>query len=114
MVEQPEFDDVWQQLVARAWSHPAFKAKLLADPAVVLKTNGLTVPAGVTVKVLENTDAVLNLVLPVKPVAEELSEEELHKAAGGRQNMVYDSDQGPNHDIGRLTGDCDPNDDRYT
>jgi hypothetical protein len=114
MADQLEFDDAWQQLVARAWSDPALKAKLLADPAGVLKANGLTVPKGVTVRVVENTDKALNLVLPVKPAPEELSEEELHKAAGGRQNMVYDSDQGPNHDIGRLTGDCDPNDDRYT
>ena len=43
----------------------------------------MIVPAGVTVKVTENTDKVVNLVLPVKPAAEELTEEELHQIAGG-------------------------------
>jgi hypothetical protein len=83
MATQLDFDDAWQQLVARAWSDPALKAKLLADPAGVLKANGLTVPKGIAVKVLENTDKVLNLVLPVKPAPAELSEAELHQAAGG-------------------------------
>jgi hypothetical protein len=70
-------------VVARAWADPAFKAKLIADPAVVLKENGLLVPAGVTIKVVENTDKVLHLALPLPPAPEELSEEELHRAAGG-------------------------------
>jgi hypothetical protein len=76
-----KLDDAWQQLVARTWADPALKAKLLADPASVLKANGLTVPVGVTVKVHENTGNVLNLVLPVKSA--ELSEAELQQAAGG-------------------------------
>jgi Nitrile hydratase, alpha chain len=77
------FEYQWGQLVARAWADPAFKAKLLADPAGVLKENGMTPPAGITIKVVENTDKVLNLVLPIKPAPQELSEEELHRVAGG-------------------------------
>ena len=79
------FEYQWGQLVARAWADPAFKAKLLADPAGVLKENGLTTPAGLQIKVTENTDKVLNLVLPMKPPAQELSEEELHRVAGGQR-----------------------------
>jgi hypothetical protein len=78
-----DFEQQWSQLVARAWSDPAFKAKLLADPAAVLKENGIALPAGVTVKVVENTDKVVHLMLPAKPPAEELSEEELHRVAAG-------------------------------
>jgi len=83
MAEELDFDEAWQQLVAKAWADPALKAKLLADPAAALKAEGLILPAGITVKVLENTDKVVNLVLPVKPAPSELSEEELHQAAGG-------------------------------
>ena len=83
MAELLEIDDAWQDLVARAWSDPALKAKLLADPAGVLKANGLTVPKGITVKVVQNTDKVLHLVMPVKPAPEELSAKELQQAAGG-------------------------------
>ena len=31
--DQNDWEDVWGQVVAKAWSDPAFKAKLLADPA---------------------------------------------------------------------------------
>jgi hypothetical protein len=78
-----DFEYQWSQLVARAWADPAFKAKLLADPAAVLKENGLIVPAGITLKVVENTPNTLYLTLPLPPAPEELSEEELHRAAGG-------------------------------
>jgi hypothetical protein len=78
-----DFEYQWSQLVARAWADPAFKAKLIADPAAVLKENGIQVPAGITIKVVENTPKVLHLTLPLPPAPEELSEEELHRAAGG-------------------------------
>ena len=109
MAEQLDFEDAWHQLVARAWSDAALKAKLLADPAGTLRANGVTVPKGITVKVVENTDKVLHLVLPVKPAPEELSEKELTQAAGGRQYAQRDGDQGANRDPDRLVGDCDPN-----
>jgi hypothetical protein len=78
-----DFEYQWSELVARAWDDPAFKARLLADPAGVLKEQGLAVPPGITLKVVENTDKVLHLTLPVKPSAEELSVEELDSMAGG-------------------------------
>ena len=70
------------KIIARAWREPAFKAKLIADRQAALKEAGVTVPVGVTVKVVENTDTHFHFVLPPKPVAE-LSDEALEKAAGG-------------------------------
>ena len=69
--------------MARAWSDSALKKKLLADPASVFKENGMIVPKGMTINVVENTDKVVNLVLPVKPSPAELSAEELQQVAGG-------------------------------
>ena len=88
MTAQIDFDGKWRQLVVKAWSDPALKAKLLADPTGVLKANGLPVSAGVTFKVVADTDKVVHLVVPLKPAAadlsdKELSESELHQAAGG-------------------------------
>ena len=70
------------KIIAKAWRDPSFKAKLLANPQVVLKEAGLAVPAGVTVKIVENTATHLHFVLPAKPGGQ-LSDEALDAAAGG-------------------------------
>ena len=80
--EQDKADAAFGKIVARAWREPAFKAKLLADPHGALKDAGVAVPAGVTVKVFENTDSHVHLLLPPKPTSE-LSDEALENVAGG-------------------------------
>jgi len=78
----------WGQVVARAWSDEAFKRRLLAEPGAVLREQGVDVPPGVEVRVVENTDAVVHLTLP-RPPAEELSDEQLETVAGG--DTTYDA-----------------------
>jgi hypothetical protein len=80
--EQGKAKAAYGKVIARAWRDPAFKARLLADPHGALKDAGVAVPAGVTVKAVENTDKHFHLVLPPKP-AGELSDEALDKVAGG-------------------------------
>ena len=70
--------------IARAWTDADYKAKLLSDPHAALAEVGVEVPAGNTVKVMENTADTHHLVLPASPpAAGELSSEELEKIAGG-------------------------------
>jgi hypothetical protein len=80
---QSDWDKVWGQLIAKAWADDNFKKRLIADPGAVLKEHGINVPAGMQVKVVENSSQVVHVALPPKPPAEELSDEELSKAAGG-------------------------------
>ena len=68
-------------VIAKAWTDEGFKARLLADPAAVLAAEGVQTPAGVTLKVVENTASLLNLVLPARPT--ELSDSDLDQVAGG-------------------------------
>ena len=75
---EPEFG----KIVAKAWRDPAFKAELIANPAAALKAEGIDVPAGMTVTVVENTDKQFHLVLPPVPT-DELSDEALDAVAGG-------------------------------
>jgi len=70
------------KIVAKAWRDPAFKAELIANPAAALKAEGIDVPAGMTVTVVENTDKQFHLVLPPVPT-DELSDEALDAVAGG-------------------------------
>lgn len=69
------------QLVAKTWSDAEFKAKLLANPAETLRAEGIEIPDGVKVTVVENTKEQFYILLPNKSA--ELSDKELDKASGG-------------------------------
>jgi Nitrile hydratase, alpha chain len=60
----------WAQLVARAWTDDKLKQRLLNAPEAVLREHGLDVPAGVEMRVVENTPEVTYLTLPLKPALE--------------------------------------------
>ena len=71
--------------IARAWTDADYKARLINDPQAALAETGVEVPAGITVKVVENTTDTQHLVLPVAaPEAGEVSVEELERVAGGK------------------------------
>jgi hypothetical protein len=78
---------VLSRVIARCWTDPAFKARLLADPVAVLREDGVEVPDGLQVKVLENTQAVQHWVLPSPP--RDVSDAELAQAAGGVMVHLY-------------------------
>jgi hypothetical protein len=82
MSENTENDTVFGKIIAKAWRDPAFKAALIANPAAALKAEGLDVPDGMVVSVVENTDKQFHLVLPPVP-SDELSDEALDAVAGG-------------------------------
>jgi hypothetical protein len=73
-----------QKIVAKAWMDEGFKKKLLSDPAARLKEEGLNVPPGIEVRIVEDTPNVRYLVLPLKPSAKELSEEHIAHFATGK------------------------------
>ena len=56
--------EIFADIVARYYGDPDFKARLDANPAQVLREEGMEIPEGVTVKLLFNTDDMLNIVLP--------------------------------------------------
>lgn len=62
------------RVIARAWADDAFKQQLAADPKGVLSAEGVEIPNGVNVKVLEETDSQYYLVLPTKPADVEVSD----------------------------------------
>ena len=73
----------YAKVVAKAWSDSDFKTKLLANPAAALAEVGVEVPAGITLKAVENTTNTLYLVIPPPPANDELSEEALDRVVGG-------------------------------
>ena len=85
-MDRKEFSKAYGELVRRPWSDEEFKKRLLVDPRAVLSENGIEVPEGVDVRVVENTPQTVHFILP-RPIGDELSEEEL-EAAGGSQGSA--------------------------
>jgi len=52
------------RVINKSWDDPDFKRRLLADPVSVLKAERVILPEGVRVRVIEDTDKILHLVLP--------------------------------------------------
>ena len=73
----------YAKVLAKAWSDPAYKARLLADPAAALTELGVPVPKQRTLRVIEDTDSEMHVVLPRPPKGVELSDEVLDRAVGG-------------------------------
>ena len=82
------------QLVAKCWADEGFKQKLLADPAATLTSEGVELPAGLSIKAVENTDKVHHLVIQAKPT--ELSDEDLDQVVAAGCH-VYVCAQQPKH-----------------
>ena len=80
-MEREEMNKKMSKVIAKAWSDADFKARLLANPAETLQAEGIEIPAGVKVNVVENTKEQFYFVIPNK--VDELSEEDLDKVAGG-------------------------------
>ncbi len=80
-VQQGSWEKAWGLLVARAWSDEGLKERLIADPAAVLRENGIEIPYDVELRVVEDGPRVRHLVLPASP-ADDLTDEELTCSAG--------------------------------
>jgi hypothetical protein len=80
--EMNEHADQYQQLIAKCWADEDFKQRLLADPAGTLAAEGMAVPEGVTIRVVEDSAQAVTLVIPPRPT--ELPDDLVVAVAGGR------------------------------
>ena len=75
------------QFMARVWSDPQLKGRLMQDPKSVLREHGMPVPEGIDLRVVENTDHVFYMVLPPAPT-DTITDEQLDAVAGGAGSPV--------------------------
>jgi len=83
MAEEKDIQRDYGKIVARAWEDEDFKKELLSNPSAVFKANGIDIPEGIEVKVVEDTATTVHFTLPPKPAEGELSEEDLDGVAAG-------------------------------
>lgn len=84
--EVREYGRRYGQIVARAWADDDYRARFLAEPAMVMRESGIDIPPDVKVKAVENSAHVLYLALPPRP-SEEMSDEDLAMVAGGADTL---------------------------
>jgi hypothetical protein len=72
----------YAHIVAKCWADPAFKAKLMANTNATLAAEGVDVPAGIEVRVVENSANVVYVALPARPADGELQDEDLAAVVG--------------------------------
>ncbi len=71
-----------QKIIARCWEDEEFKKRLMADPAKILDAEGVSVPDGVSIRVVEDTEQIRTLVIP--PAPSHLDDDQLKGITGGR------------------------------
>jgi hypothetical protein len=79
---EPRQERRWGQIVARAWEDDAFRRRLLAEPERVLREEGIDVPAGAAIRVIEGASADAGEAetcfwLPPVPADQDLIEDDL-------------------------------------
>lgn len=73
----------YRQIVDRASADPAFKQRLLASPNAELQAQGIQVPAGKELKVIDLADNQICFILPPNPAEGQLTDEQLAAVSGG-------------------------------
>jgi hypothetical protein len=82
----PKLVQARDRILKKALTDAGFKKTLLADAnSAIEKELGAKLPAGVKIKVVEDTASVVHLVLPTAPTVKnsQLSEADLEKVSGG-------------------------------
>ncbi len=71
------------RIMLAAWRDKKFKTRLLAEPATVMKEYGMEIPAGIEIRVVEQTPDVVHIVLPPKGSFAKLSYETFEELTSG-------------------------------
>lgn len=74
-------------IIARTCLDRTFREDFLRDPAGVLRRSGIQVPEGISIRVIENTDENIHIVLPAGP-HDEPSEWACEKTAAARKEIT--------------------------
>jgi hypothetical protein len=83
------------RVINKCWHDKEFKRRLLADPVKVLEAEGISLSNGVAVRVFEDTENVMHLVLPPDATGQSASTDDSVKASAGgkkkkRSTLMYD------------------------
>ncbi|WP_051261087.1 NHLP leader peptide family RiPP precursor [Desulfovibrio inopinatus] len=70
MTDMAEKQKQWETIVAKAWEDEDYKRQLLSDPVSVFTQEGVEIPDGASVNVVEGKENEVLFFLPPKPSGE--------------------------------------------
>ncbi len=76
-----------QKIIARCWEDEEFKKRLIADPVKILDAEGVDVPDGISIRVVEDSEQVRTLIIP--PAPSHLDDDQLNGITGGYRPCAY-------------------------
>ncbi|WKJ91334.1 NHLP leader peptide family RiPP precursor [Methylomonas montana] len=76
----------YSAIVARAWSDPNFRESLIRDGQTTLKQLGISLGEGVIVKVVEDTESIVHLVIPRRPI--DISDDDIRAIINGNPEIM--------------------------
>ena len=80
-----EFENALSKVIAKSWTDPDFRARLLSSPKDTLAAEGIGVPDNLNINIVEDTDSTVHVVLPyVSSAVTELDESALEAVAAGK------------------------------
>ena len=88
-MNDPKTQQALTKIIQKCWEDSKFQARFVAEPAAVLKEEGVDVPKGLDLKVVVNSENVHHLAIPSKPGAQ-LPDEALDQVAGGAVTLQMD------------------------
>ena len=71
----------YQNIIKKCWSDENFKKRFIEDPATLLQQEGIEVPEGTNIKVVENTSNETHFVIPMQ--SNVITDEMLENVASG-------------------------------
>jgi len=84
---KPKPGNAWYELVAKTWTDEKLRDALLKDPKTILKKNGIKVPKGLEIAIVQNTDDLFYMVLPEKP--SDISDEDIEAIASSGTTLSH-------------------------
>lgn len=88
---------ITRYIITKAQADDAFKGKVLSNINEVLQDLGVTLPEGITLKIVANSDSEQYVVIPyVPPVSGELSDDQLAAVAGGKSHVAANTNVAAN------------------
>ena len=69
MKKQHEIQQKWLEIISKAIKNEDFKRKLLENPNLVLREEGLELPENIQAKIFEEDNNTRYLILPEKPLS---------------------------------------------